>query len=319
MIIYFTADEHLYLRTRDVPSDWLLDRFKAFLYHDVGHYDVRIHGGDFFDTMPSLKELSVFIEYANSVTKPTYIIDGNHEATKRHATFLTELKSMIRNPLFHIVDSYQSTAFCDFLPYCELKKFAKSPDQYEPRNRMLITHVRGALPPHVEPEVDLSLFSKWPAVYCGDLHDYKLSQLNLNYPGSPLSGSRIRAIPRNTHGGFLIDLSGNDILHTWVSFDDVFGHLMRLPISEAGKYDEQLHNIVYTEEVASAKDEVSNLESGAKVEKVVKAKEKFTSLGLQVGASFKDTIQAYLRKSGMSEAEAQQVMAVIKDYNGLNY
>ena len=47
----------------------------------------------------------------------------------------------------------------------------------------LFTHVRGEIPPHVKPEVDLDRFEDFPIVFAGDLHAHSNSQRNIVYPG----------------------------------------------------------------------------------------------------------------------------------------
>ena len=53
----------------------------------------------------------------------------------------------------------------------------------------LFTHVRGEIPPHVKPEVDLDLFNDFPVVFAGDLHAHSNTQRNIVYPGSPMTTS----------------------------------------------------------------------------------------------------------------------------------
>ena len=53
----------------------------------------------------------------------------------------------------------------------------------------LFTHVRGEIPPHVTPEVDLERFDRFPVVFAGDLHAQENSQRNIVYPGSPMTTS----------------------------------------------------------------------------------------------------------------------------------
>ena len=72
------------------------------------------------------------------------------------------------NPLVDIIDSIHSEVRFGVLPYCELhgKWHAKDFSIRKP----LFTHVRGAIPPHVTPEVDLKRFEPFPVIFAGDLH-----------------------------------------------------------------------------------------------------------------------------------------------------
>ena len=53
----------------------------------------------------------------------------------------------------------------------------------------MFTHVRGEIPPHVKPEVDLDMFEDFPVVFAGDLHAHSNTQRNIVYPGSPMTTS----------------------------------------------------------------------------------------------------------------------------------
>ena len=55
--------------------------------------------------------------------------------------------------------------------------------------KYLFTHVRGEIPPHVVPEVDLERFNQFDIVFAGDLHAHENTQRNIVYPGSPMTTS----------------------------------------------------------------------------------------------------------------------------------
>ena len=57
------------------------------------------------------------------------------------------------------------------------------------QSKPLFTHVRGEIPPHVKPEVDLDRFEDFPVVFAGDLHAHSNTQRNIVYPGSPMTTS----------------------------------------------------------------------------------------------------------------------------------
>ncbi|MEK9955128.1 MAG: hypothetical protein VW577_06940, partial [Pelagibacteraceae bacterium] len=112
--------------------------------------------------------------------RPTVIYPGNHEATKKNKTFFSQLKQVTRdvNPLVTIIDiSYVDHDFgFNILPYNELHRKG-SIEQFDTSYPMF-THVRGAIPPHVTPEVDLERFADFPIVFAGDLHSHSNTQLN---------------------------------------------------------------------------------------------------------------------------------------------
>ena len=110
MKILFTADWHLKVGQKNVPEAWACERYSMFfnevhkLEKDV---DLHVIGGDLFDRVPSMIELELYFEFISGVGVRTLIYDGNHEATKKHQTFLTQLKKASKevNPLIEVVDS----------------------------------------------------------------------------------------------------------------------------------------------------------------------------------------------------------------------
>ena len=148
---------------------------------------MHIIGGDLFDRLPTMEELELYFSFIRRVTIPTLIYDGNHEATKKNKTFFTQLKQVSRdiNPLIHVVDfSYVDTdKGFSVLPYADLHR--ESSIESFHTSMPLFTHVRGEIPPHVKPEVDLDRLSEFPVVFAGDLHAHSNTQRNIVYPGSP--------------------------------------------------------------------------------------------------------------------------------------
>ena len=66
--------------------------------------DVHIIAGDIFDKKPEPDEICLFLNYINSVTIPTYIIPGNHEATKKGESFFEYFtqENAIKNENVHV-------------------------------------------------------------------------------------------------------------------------------------------------------------------------------------------------------------------------
>ena len=192
MKVLFIADIHIKLGAKNVPLEWALNRYKLFndkiskLQESV---DLVILGGDVFDRMPTIEELEVYFNFIRIFNKETLVIPGNHESVKKTTTFLTNLKAVSNaiNHNVHIIDNFDTRHGMDFIPYNKLKEY--HPADVDFHSRILVTHVRGEIPPHVKPEVPLSLFERWDVVLAGDLHSYENSQLNILYPGSPMSTS----------------------------------------------------------------------------------------------------------------------------------
>ena len=94
-MILFTADWHIKLGQKNVPTDWATKRYQMFFeqIHEL-EKDCELHiiGGDLFDRVPSMDELTLYFDFIREVTVPTVIYDGNHEATRKNKTFFTNLK-----------------------------------------------------------------------------------------------------------------------------------------------------------------------------------------------------------------------------------
>lgn len=216
MKVLFTADIHIKLGQKNVPTDWASIRYAILIDQLVLKQkgcDLFVIGGDIFDKHPSVEELEVYFNLVSSITIPCIIYDGNHEATKKGKTFLTNLKAVTNklNPLVSIIDSYHSIENMDFIPYTKLKEF--SPAAFT--GNVLFTHCRGAIEPHVKPEIDLDLFNRWDVVLAGDLHSYENTQRNILYPGSPVTTSFHRAA---TSTGVIV-FDSDSLTHLWVKLD----------------------------------------------------------------------------------------------------
>ena len=219
MKILFTADVHIKLGQKNVPIDWAKNRFHMFVeqFQEMQNdADLVIIGGDIFDRLPTMDEVELYFDFVASFNKPTLIYPGNHEMLKKDTTFLTNLKKSTHrlNPLVTLVDDYyENIGFnLDIIPYNKLKDFEKNGHQFS--GKILCTHVRGEIPPHVKPEVDLDIFNQWDVVLAGDLHSYENSQRNILYPGSPYTTSFHRQ-PVDT-GAIILDVS--TLTHEWRKF-----------------------------------------------------------------------------------------------------
>ena len=187
MKVLFTADLHIRIGQKNIPKEWALKQYEI-MFSEINRVykeqncGLEVHGGDIFDKVPTMEELSIYIGYLwQNRERNRIIFDGNHEATKKGDTFLKYLKPMIPNMtmLCNGVGNYLDKF--DILPYTDLHNLKN----IQANNKILLTHVRGAIPPHVKPEVDLELFDKWDIVFAGDLHAHSNSQRNIVYPGSP--------------------------------------------------------------------------------------------------------------------------------------
>jgi DNA repair exonuclease SbcCD nuclease subunit len=214
MKVLFTADVHIKLGQKNVPVQWAKNRFDMLwqqLNNLQSECDLFVIGGDIFDKLPNMEELETYFDLVNCCRIPTIIYAGNHEAVKKDTTFLTNLKQVTNrlNPNVDIIDDYCKVENMDFIPYNKLKEFEKNP--FVIRGNICFTHVRGEIPPHVKPEMDLELFASYDVVLAGDLHSYENSQKNILYPGSPVTTSFHR---HNVDTGVIL-LDTNTLEHEW--------------------------------------------------------------------------------------------------------
>lgn len=221
MKILFTADIHIKLGQKNVPIAWAKNRFQMFIDQFAAmqeQCDLVVVGGDVFDKLPNTEEVELYFDLVASFHKPTLIYPGNHEALKKDTSFLTHLKKSTHrlNPLVTVVDEYyENVGFdLDIVPYNKLRDFVDNYSTLDFHGKILCTHVRGEIPPHVKPEIPLELLDRWQVVLAGDLHSYENSQRNILYPGSPYTTSFHRH-PVDT-GAILLDC--DTLEHEWLKF-----------------------------------------------------------------------------------------------------
>lgn len=216
MTILFTADWHIKLGQKNVPVQWAKNRYRLFfsqVYEVEPKVDLHIIGGDIFDRLPTIEELELYFEFIKGIKVLTLIYAGNHESTKKGKTFLSNLKQVTNliNPLVSIVDYILEDGRYTIVPY-EFINTVK----WDGLNKSapLFTHVRGEIPPHVKPEIDLDLLQDFNIVFAGDLHSHSNTQRNIVYPGSPMTTSFHR---KEVDTGYL--LINDDTTWTWHKFE----------------------------------------------------------------------------------------------------
>ena len=159
----FSADWHIKLGQKNVPVNWARARYDSF-FHQIHlleeEADLHIIGGDVFDRVPTLDELELYFSFVRGCSIETIIYDGNHEATRKNKTFFNALKDVTHslNSLVTVIDeAYEDPRGFSILPYCDLHK--KGSIEMLNKKYPVFTHVRGEIPPHVSPEVDLERLS----------------------------------------------------------------------------------------------------------------------------------------------------------------
>jgi len=309
-VILFTADWHLKLGQKNVPLPWACSRFELFFEKirelELG-VDIHVIGGDLFDRVPTMDELTLYFDFIKEVRIPTYIYDGNHEATKKNKTFFSNLKRATQNvnDLVTIVDKTTEFEWGTILPYCDLHKKG-SIEKCNP-NKPLFTHVRGEIQPHVTPEVDLDRFKKFKRVFAGDLHAHSNTQRNIVYPGSPMTTSFHREIVKT---GYIQILNPN--YWEWQEFE--LPQLLRKTI---GSEDEMIatdyHHTIY--EIEGDVADLATVKNSELLDKKVVKRSTEATLNLKNMTIDEELVEYLSAILSLTDDKIKNIMAVFNDYS----
>lgn len=308
MKILFTADLHIKLIQKNVPVEWARNRYNLLIEKLVKlqkDCDLFIIGGDIFDRIPSMEELEIYYDLVHSCSIPTLIYPGNHEMLSRNTTFFSYLKNSTNrlNGKVGVIDDYYFTDEFDIIPYNKLKEF----DPINFHNKILFTHVRGNITPHVKAEIDLSLLDRWEVVIAGDLHSYENSQRNIIYPGSPITTSFHRS---HVDTGVII-FDTNTFTHAWVKLD--LPQLLRKTI-QAGDPMPATSPDYTIYEIEGDMLELGDIEDNELIDKKVIKREVDTALILNPEMSLQEELKEYLLYIlQLSEETVEEVVGVLND------
>jgi len=309
-MILFTADWHLKLGQKNVPMPWACARYDLFFetIHSL-EKEVTLHiiGGDLFDRVPSMDELTVYFDFIKDITIPTIIYDGNHEATKKNKTFFSNLKRATSdvNPLVEIVDETKEYEWGTILPYADLHK--KGAIEKCNPNKPLYTHVRGEIPPHVTPEVDLERFNAFPVVYAGDLHSHSNTQRNIVYPGSPMTTSFHRDVVKT---GYLII----DNLYDWTWHEFDLPQLLRKTVDNPDDMiASEFHHTIY--EIEGDVADLANVKNSELLDKKVVKRSSEATLNLKDLTIEEELVEYMSAILNLTDDKIKQIMGVFNDYS----
>ena len=310
-VILFTADWHIKLGQKNVPISWACTRYKMFfqqLEDIVMNNNVSLHiiGGDLFDRVPSMDELTLYFDFVKNVKCWTIIFDGNHEATRKHKTFFTNLKRVTEelNPHVKVITETYYEDNWAILPYADLHK-KKSIEEISAE--YLFTHVRGEIPPHVVPEVDLKRFDKFKTVFAGDLHAHSNTQRNIVYPGSPMTTSFHRNLV--TTGYILIEDNWD---WTWHEFD--LPQLLRKTVTNPDEMIQtDFHHTIY--EIEGDVSDLSNIKNNELLDKKVIKRKTEATLILDKEMTIEEELNEYLSYIlELEESKTKNILGVFSDY-----
>jgi len=309
-VILFTADWHIKLGQKNVPIPWACTRYKLFfeqLEDIVAENKVSLHiiGGDLFDRVPSMDELTLYFDFVKNVKCPTIIFDGNHEATRKNKTFFTNLKRVTEelNPQVRVITETYYKDDWAILPYADLHKKNSIEDI---NTEYLFTHVRGEIPPHVSPEVELTRFDKFKTVFAGDLHAHENTQRNIVYPGSPMTTSFHRNLVKT--GYLLIE---DDWSWTWHQFD--LPQLLRKTVSSTEEMIQtEWHHTIY--EVEGDVSDLSGVKNSDLLDKKVIKRKTEATLILDKEMTIEEELGEYLSYIlELDESKVKKIIGVFSD------
>ena len=313
-MILFTADWHIKLGQKNVPEQWARNRYSMF-YEQVHKLeekvDLHIIGGDLFDRLPNMAELELYFEFVKNVNVNTIIYDGNHEATKKHHTFFDQLRSVTEaiNPKVKIItESYLDKEYgFGILPYTDLHK-KNSVESFYGDTDILFTHVRGEIPPHVKPEVDLGRFKRFEYVYTGDLHSHSNTQGNLIYPGSPMTTSFHR---NEVSTGYLL-IDPTTWGWTWHEFE--LPQLIRKTVLDpSDMLQTDYHHTIY--EIEGDIQQLSQIQNSDLLDKKVVKRATEATLVLDKEATIEEELSEYLTYIlELDEARIPKIIGTFNDY-----
>ena len=310
-MILFTADWHIKLGQKNVPMPWACSRYELFFQQveeAVQKHGIKLHiiGGDLFDRVPSMDELTLYFDFVKNTKVQTIIYDGNHEATRKHKTFFDNLIRVTKelNPLVTVItETYYQDDWC-ILPYADLHRKGSIEDidaDY------LFTHVRGEIPPHVTPEVDLERFDKFKTVFAGDLHAHENTQRNIVYPGSPMTTSFHR---NEVKTGYLV--IDNDWNWTWHEFD--LPQLIRKTVTSADEMVQtEWHHTIY--EVEGDVSDLSGVKNSDLLDKKVIKRKTEATLILDKEMTIEEELGEYLSYIlELDEDKVKKIIGVFSDH-----
>jgi hypothetical protein len=252
-----------------------------------------------------MDELTLYFDFVKGVNVQTIIFDGNHEATRKNKTFFTNLKRVTEelNPKVKVITETFYLHDWAILPYADLHK----KDSIEDIDDVdyLFTHVRGEIPPHVTPEVDLERFDKFKTVFAGDLHAHENTQRNIVYPGSPMTTSFHRNLVKT--GYIVID---PDWSWTWHEFN--LPQLLRKTVSNPDEMVQtDFHHTIY--ELEGDMGDLSNVQNSDLLDKKVIKRKTEAQLILGSDMTIEEELVEYL--SYILELEEQKIKNIIGVFN----
>jgi DNA repair exonuclease SbcCD nuclease subunit len=299
MKILHVGDIHINLHKKKIPYEWQTNRFKMLfdkLLELEKSCDVVVLAGDIFDKKPEPDEICLFLSYANSVTKPTLAIPGNHEASTKGNTFLEhfETEHAINNSNFMLKTKNSRIEIggqgFQLFPYGEMQ-LGNLPKYVD--GDILIAHIRGEVPPHITAEFDFDKIACWPLSLLGDLHfQHKYKHYNVYYSGSPLNTTFDRTADREYGVNIINYISSNNYTVEFIDLN--LPKLVRYTVDVGTELKkDSYHHIVY--EVTGTIDNLSKIQNHELLDKKIAEKPSENSVLDLSDKTLKQELELYLQ------------------------
>lgn len=316
--ILSSADWHINLHKKKIPYTWAKQRFLALfdkLRQLEMNCDVHVIAGDLFDKKPDTDDVALVLSYLNSVTIPTIVIPGNHESTRKGCSFWSHFKIQhsVNNDLVHILTDNERIELAgqgfQAFPYGSVE--TDNLPQYVDGD-ILVTHIRGEVPPHISAEYDFEKLRPWKLILLGDLHErHRYKDFPAYYPGSPINTSFDRSEKRS-YGVDIITLRSIDDYD--VRFIDLeLPKLLRrsVRVGEPMTADDY-HHVVY--EVSGSIDELAQVQKSELLDKKLAVKDSTESTLDLKNKNIYEELELYLEHIKVSDAAS--VIKTFKDEIG---
>lgn len=316
--ILSSADWHINLHKKKIPYTWAKQRFLALfdkLRQLEMNCDVHVIAGDLFDKKPDTDDVALVLSYLNSVTIPTIVIPGNHESTRKGCSFWSHFKIQhsVNNDLVYILTDNERIELAgqgfQAFPYGSVE--TDNLPQYVDGD-ILVTHIRGEVPPHISAEYDFEKLRPWKLILLGDLHErHRYKDFPAYYPGSPINTSFDRSEKRSY---------GVDII-TFRSIDDYDVRFVDLALPKLLRRSvrvgepmtaDDYHHVVY--EVSGSIDELAQVQKSELLDKKLAVKDSTESTLDLKNKNIYEELELYLEHIKVSDAAS--VIKTFKDEIG---
>ena len=168
--------------------------------------------------------------------------------------------------------------------------------------------MRASIPPHVTPEIDLARLSQFPVIFAGDLHSHSNTQLNIVYPGSPMTTQFHRTVVKT--GYLLID---DDWSWEWKEFK--LPQLIRKTVTDPVDMIPTTYNHTIYELEGDVAD-LSGVKNSELLDKKVVKRKTEATLILDNDMSIEEELAEYLSYIlELKEETVQQIIGIFHDYS----